>query len=304
TVPYFILKLFGKTIKPFIYGGLIISTGIYISVIYGASLGKNKLQVKTIEIEVPDLPDSFEGFKIVQVSDIHLGSFFTKNLMNKTVIQINKIKPDILLFTGDLVNNFSNETNEWEKIFNSVSAKYGKYSVLGNHDYGDYFNWKSEDEKNENFKAIVFAYNELGFKLLRNESIPLILNTDTCYLVGVENWGHPPFPQYADLNKALLNVHEKSFTILMTHDPAHWEIIREKYKTIDLSLSGHTHGLQWGIKPAGIEFSLIKAGSQFWGGLYNSGKQYLYVNRGLGTIGMNLRLDMPAEITIITLKKK
>lgn len=305
TIPYFILKLFGKTRTVFLYAGFIISIGVIISVIYGAFIGRKQLRVTEIEIEFTGLSSSFDGFRMLQLSDIHLGSFMNnQSLLNKAVHKINDLTPNIILLTGDLVNNFSYETEGWNQVFSKIKANFGMYAILGNHDYGDYHNWGNENLKDENFDSIAIAYNNFGFRLLRNETITIKSGGDSIFLVGVENWGHPPFPQYANLDSALKNVPPEAFKILMTHDPAHWEYAIKGKKNIELTFSGHTHGLQWGIKPAGIEFSLIYAGSKNWGGLYDSEGQYLYVNRGLGTIGLNLRLDMPADITVVTLKKK
>ncbi|NQU84548.1 MAG: metallophosphoesterase, partial [Mariniphaga sp.] len=305
SIPYFVLKIFHKTRKIFLYAGMIVACGIIVSVIYGAVIGRKHLQVKSVEIEYTNLPDSFDGFNLVQLSDIHLGSFLdNQGLLERAVNKINSLDPDLVLFTGDLVNNFSKETVGWGEVFSKIKTNYGRYSILGNHDYGDYYNWDNENEKNENFESIINSHKKYGFNLLRNESVAIVAGNDSIYLSGVENWGHPPFPQYADLNKALKDIPENLFNILMTHDPAHWENVKKLNENIELALSGHTHGLQWGIKPAGIEISLIYLGSKNWGGLYGFEDQYLYVNGGFGTIGLNFRLDMPAEITLITLRKK
>jgi uncharacterized protein len=305
SIPYFILRLFKKNITSLLYAGLIISIGIIGSALIGATFGKNQIRINRVEFEFSTLPYSFDGFIIVQISDIHIGSFNKNQKVLKRIInKIRPLDPNLLLFTGDLVNNFKNETIGWQPLFSGLQAEFGKYAILGNHDYGDYFNWKSKTIKEENFNSIITDYKDLGFQLLRNESAIISNIKDTIYLVGVENWGHPPFPQHADLNSALEDVPENSFKILMTHDPAHWESKINGIEDIPLTLSGHTHGLQWGIKPAGIEFSLMYLMRKSWAGLYGREGQYLYVNRGLGTIGINFRLDMPAEITLITLRKK
>jgi len=295
-----------KKRKPIVLlAGIILSVGVAGSIALGAAIGKNRVTVREVELEFTSLPQSFNGFKLVQISDLHIGSFSKQSdFPDKSVKLIRVQHPGLILFTGDLVNNFGNEAEGWQAAFSGLDADFGLYSILGNHDYGDYTNWPDEREKDENFRKIISAHEKIGFKLLRNSFIPLTLDGDTIYLIGVENWGHPPFPQYADMGKALQGIPVESFKILMTHDPAHWETKIRGKENIQLTLSGHTHGLQWGIKPAGIEFSLICFGRHNWGGLYSHNGQYLYVNRGLGTIGMNMRLDMPAEITVITLKKK
>jgi hypothetical protein len=266
--------------------------------------GKNEIVINQIELKFQHLPKSFDGYKMVQISDIHLGSFIhSKKLMEKVSNEINRINPPIILFTGDLVNNFSNEINSWEEIFKTINIGRISYSILGNHDYGNYSSWDSEELKEENFERIVSAHQQFGFNLLRNQNAPLVIENDTIYIIGVENWGHPPFPQYAELEKAMTGIPKKSFKILLTHDPAHWESVIKEQKDIDLSLSGHTHGLQWGIKKAGILFSPSYLIRKNWAGLYKSGNAQLYVNTGLGMVGIPWRINMPGEITVIQLKR-
>jgi uncharacterized protein len=302
---YFIFLLFKIRIDWLLYAGLIISLGISVSTAFSGIVGKTQLCLNKFEVEFTKLPESFNGLILLQISDIHIGSFMqNKSLLTKVVKKMNDLNPDIILLTGDLVNNFKNETYGWQPIFSELHATLGKYAILGNHDYGDYFNWKNKNDKVENFNSVLYAYRDFGFRLLRNESIKITNSKDSIYLVGVENWGQKPFPQYADLDLALKNVPSVSFKILMTHDPSYWESKICGKQDIDLTLSGHTHGLQWGLKPGGIEFSLMYFLRKKWAGLYSDNEQYLYVNRGLGTIGINFRLDMPAEITQITLKKK
>lgn len=304
SLPYWGMRIFHIQIRGFLYAGFILASGVVLSVFFGAFIGRNQLRVAETEVSFRELPPSFDGLKIVQLSDIHLGSLYSPRLLKRTVKEVNKLSPDLILFTGDLVNNFSYETRGWESVFTELKAPLGLYAVPGNHDYGDYHQWENSDLKAANFNAITEAYTLFGFRLLRNESVNLVKGADTLSLVGVENWGHPPFPQYADLKKALLEVPTQRFKILMTHDPAHWENADVEKVKFELTLSGHTHGLQWGIKPAGIEFSLMSLMNKHWGGLYEKKGCYLYVNRGIGTIGLIFRLDMPSEITLITLRKK
>ena len=176
------------------------------------------------------------------------------------------------------------------------------YSILGNHDYGDYTNWESPDEKRRNFELIKSLHAKTGFTLLNNESNILRRGEDSIFIAGVENWGHSPFPQYADIEKALQGISPEDFTLFMTHDPAHWESKVEGKRNIELTLSGHTHGLQWGIKTAGVPFSLACFTRKYWGGLYRNGQAVLYVNTGLGMVGVPWRIDMAPEITVFTLK--
>ncbi len=285
--------------------GIIIGIGTGLTMIYGTWLGKRNLKITNVELKYDRLPPSFDNYKIVQISDLHLGSFLhSTGLLEKTKSKIKEINPDLLLFTGDLVNNFGKETVGWKTILNQINTGYPSYSILGNHDYGDYTDWNSKNEKENNFEEILEAHREMGFHLLRNEHIFIRLKRDTIYLAGVENWGKPPFPQLANLNKALKGIPQNAFKILMTHDPSHWEKEIKGKRDIDLTLSGHTHGLQWGIKTAGIPFSLAYLIEKYWGGLYQSNNNYLYVNTGLGTVGIPWRIDMNPEITVFTLKRR
>jgi predicted MPP superfamily phosphohydrolase len=284
--------------------GLILSIATCSSVIYGALFGKKDLVVNQIELEFPNLPQNYNGFTILHISDIHLGNFInSKKLLYKVKTETEEINPDIILFTGDLVNNFSNELKGWDGIFREITKDRDSFSILGNHDYGDYTDWKSETAKIENFQKIISSHETFGFKLLNNEHIKLKSGTDSMYIIGVENWGRPPFPQYANLEKAMTGIPENTFKILLSHDPAHWEQIIKNIENISLTLSGHTHGLQWGIKKAGITFSLIYLTRENWGGLYKYGNSLLYVNTGLGTVGIPWRINMPCELTVITLKR-
>ena len=293
-----------RTSRSILISGIIIGTGIGLIMLYGTIWGKRGLKVTHVELHSKNLPPKFNNYKIVQFSDLHLGSFLHSTaLLQKTERHIKEIHPDLILFTGDLVNNFWEETIGWEPLFNRINAAGNSYSILGNHDYGNYTTWKSKAAKEENFKKIVEAEKKLGFHLLRNQHVPIVLEGDTIYLAGVENWGRPPFPQLANLNKALKGVPETGFKILMTHDPAHWESRVKGKRNIEFTLSGHTHGMQWGIKLAGIPFSLAYFIRKDWGGLYHWKKDYLYVNTGLGTVGIPWRIDMTPELTVFTLKR-
>jgi len=285
----------------FIYFGLIMSTGITGGLAAGTLWGMCNFKINEIELKYNNLPQGFNDYKILQLSDIHIGNINDRGkLIERAVEIIDDIDFDILVFTGDMVNNFSYETDGFIDLFRDLTSCCPSFSILGNHDYGDYTNWKSDYEKENNFNAIITALKTMGFTVLRNEHEVIKHNCDSIFLVGVENWGHPPFPQYANLEKALF---DSTFTILLTHDPAHWESCVENKKDIELTLSGHTHGLQWGIKLAGIPFSLSWLTRKYWGGLYSSGNSHLYVNTGLGTIGLPWRIDMLPEITLFTLKR-
>ena len=284
--------------------GLILSTGFCINVIFGFVFGTKRLIINEIELRFPNLPQNYDGLKLMQISDIHLANFLhSKKLMSKVEKETKKIDPEIILFTGDLVDNFSNELKGWEGVFKEITKNKLCFSILGNHDYGNYSSWNSEAEKMANFNQIVSGNKNLGFRLLNNENVKLKSKSDSIYIVGVENWGHPPFPQYANIERAVEGIPKNAFKILMTHDPAHWDEVIKYRGDFALTLSGHTHGMQWGIVRAGITFSLIYLTRQSWGGLYKFNDSYLYVNKGLGTVGIPWRINMPAEITVFTLKR-
>ncbi len=286
------------------YIGLIISVCLGSSVVYGVLFGRNSFVVNRVELEFKNLPKIFDGYQVVQISDTHLGGFMhSKKIIKKAKSEIEAINPDLILFTGDLVNNFANELKGWKDLFTEITHNKKAFSILGNHDYGNYTNWESESAKDKNFENIVAANRAFGFNLLRNEHVKLYSDSDSIYLIGVENWGHPPFPQYANLEKAMAGVEKNTFKILMTHDPAHWDAVVKERQDIDLSLSGHTHGMQWGIKKAGIVFSIASLIHMNWAGLYHYGNSQLYVNTGLGTVGIPMRINMPPELTVLTLKR-
>jgi len=285
-------------------GSFLISAGIALAFVWAFTMGARSLQKHHIELHFTHLPESFDGYRLAVLSDFHLGNFNYKGLFERTIRASNDFNPDILLFTGDLVNNFAEETEGWDVYFKKFKARDGKYAVLGNHDYGDYFRWPSTLKKQQNFEGIRKSLGDFGFEILANNSVAIIRGNDSIFITGVENWGHPPFPQYGDLEQAGNHLPEKSFRILMTHDPAHWEESVKFDERYPLTFSGHSHGFQWGIKPAGFEFSLARMARENWGGLYSYRDNYLYVNKGIGTIGLPLRLDMPAEITFVTLRKR
>jgi predicted MPP superfamily phosphohydrolase len=273
-----------------------------LSIAYGISIGKHTLQINTVEIRMDDLPAELDKLKLVQISDIHLGSFQNDAFMEKAASAVNKLSPDLLLFTGDMVNNYYQEMLGFEGALLKMKAKYGKFAIWGNHDYGDYSNWKSEQDKAENHQMVADKIRAAGFDLLQNQAARVVIKDTSVYIVGVENWGHKPFPQYADLGLAMKNVPNDAFSILLSHDPAHWEDEIRNKTTIPLTLSGHTHGGQFGFKLGGITFSPMYLIQPLWAGLYKENNQYLYVNQGLGCVGFPGRIDMNPEITVLTLR--
>jgi len=284
--------------------GIILATAPFISVIFGMHKGRFNFFTRHQRLSFPNLPSAFDGFKIIHISDIHLGSFASNYHKLEGIIDIiNDEHADVIFFTGDLVNNFKEETYGWEKVFNQLNAKYGKFSILGNHDYGDYTDWESPELKKENFDGIVDAHYKFGFKLLRDQSIAIEKEGEEIAVTGVENWGHDPFPRYGDLNKAMVGTEGFPFKILLSHDPDHWDAEVTGKTSFDLTLAGHTHGMQFGIDWGGFKWSPAKYKFKRWDGLYQQNNQFMYVNRGLGFLGMPARIGMPPEITVIQLSK-
>ena len=276
----------------------------FASLLYGMYRGKYNYKVLSYNLEFEDLPDAFDGFKITQISDIHSGSFDNQTKVQYGVDLVNQQNSDLVLFTGDLVNNRADEIKPWIKIFNKIKAEFGVFSILGNHDYGDYMRWESPAAKRKNMEDLYDAHNEMGWDLLLNESRFIEKDGDRLAIIGVENWGSG-FKKAGDLNKALNKVSEKDFKILLTHDPSHWEaqVIPHPFK-IHLTLSGHTHGMQFGIEiPGIIKWSPAKWRYKQWAGVYGENKQYLNVNRGFGYLAYPGRVGMWPEVSVITLSK-
>lgn len=273
-------------------------------IVYAIFKGAYKYKVYRVEVSHKELPEAFNGYKIIHISDLHLGSFnYRYRILERAVNIINELEADIIFFTGDLVNNYAWELNGWDKVLKELSAKTGKYAILGNHDYGDYSKWDSPEAKSENFEEIKSFYDKIDFKLLLNESVTLKRDNQEIAIAGVENWGLPPFRQDGDLLNALNNIEDIPFKILLSHDPTHWDEEVIKYTDVALTLSGHTHGMQAGINIMGKQWSPIKYKYKRWAGLYTVENQNLYVTRGLGWLGFPGRMGMRPEITLITLKK-
>lgn len=285
--------------------GLTLCILTFILIIYGMFVGKNDFTVRNTTIFSSKIPQSFNKFKIVQISDIHIGSFYyNSNKLNEVVRTINNLHPDIVILTGDLVNNFEEEADSYDSCFANIKAKYGKYAVLGNHDYGDYSVWRTPETKQVNLNKIILHYKAMGFQLLRNTSEIISNGKDSILIAGVDNWGMPPFKQYGDLKKALQKSLPNKYTIMLSHDPTHWDKEIQYKKNVDITFSGHTHGMQLGIEKFGIKWSPIQYRYKQWAGLYQNNNNYLYVNRGLGCIGFIGRIGMPPEITLFEIDKK
>ncbi len=291
------------TRNQFITKAGIITAGIpFLLLIYGIAWGRFNFIVRKSNIKFKNLPKSFNGFKIAQISDFHLGSFLNhKNKVREIVQLINDQEPDVILFTGDFVNNVSEEVDEFIPILSKLNARFGLYAILGNHDYGDYVKWSSTEKKNANLKRLIELEKKMGFKVLLNSNDIIKIKDEYISLIGVENWGLPPFPQYGNLNEAMKNVDPNSFKILMSHDPTHWDAQVRKQTNIDLTLSGHTHGAQFGVEIPGWRWSPVNLRYKQWGGIYKNGRQVLNVNTGIGFIGFPGRIGMPPEVSLITL---
>lgn len=276
----------------------------FIGLLYGMAKGKYDYRVHRIKLKFPDLPDAFNGFTITQISDIHCGSFDSKPDVERGISLANQQKSDLLLFTGDLVNNNAGEMDEWMGDFSRLSAPFGKFSILGNHDYGDYTRWESETAKENNLQRLKEIHHEIGFRLMLNENLKIEKAGEHITLIGVENWGKGRFQKYGDLDKAIAGVEDDDFKILMSHDPSHWEAKTVPHpRHVHLTLAGHTHGMQFGIEIPGFKWSPIEYIYPQWAGIYNEGNKFLYVNRGFGFLAYPGRVGILPEITVITLEK-
>lgn len=276
----------------------------FVSFIYGIIQGKYNYKVIKYQLTFDDLPAAFDGYTITQISDIHSGSFTNKEKIQYGVDLINEQKSDLMLFTGDIVNNKADEMDDWIDVFDKLEAKEGKYAILGNHDYGDYMDWKSPQDKVDNFQKVKEIHQKIGFDLLLDEHRYLEKDGQKIALIGVENWGKG-FNQAGDLQKASSKIKKEDFKILMSHDPSHWQ---EKVKMDDfnyhLTLSGHTHGLQMGIEiPGFLKWSPSQYVYKQWAGLYQEFGRYINVNRGFGYHAFPGRVGIWPEITVIELKK-
>ncbi|MGD1981561.1 MAG: metallophosphoesterase [Flavobacteriales bacterium] len=279
----------------------------FIGIIDGIWKGRYRYRVISHTLEFEDLPEEFDGFTIAQISDIHSGSFDNQEKVEYGVQMVNELGADAIMFTGDMVNNIATEAEPWIDTFKKLNGKNGVFSILGNHDYGDYWRFPSAQAKVDNLDRLKEIHAEMGMDLLLNESRFFERNGQRLYLAGVENWGLPPFPQYGDLQEALNGIPEDAFTVLLSHDPSHFDAeVKQHSKKVHLTLSGHTHGMQFGIEiPGWIKWSPVKFKYPKWAGLYpEPDGQVLHVNRGFGFLAFPGRVGMWPEITHITLRRK
>ena len=285
--------------------GLGLAAVPFLSLIYGMAIGKYNFRVVKQTVFFPDLPDAFDGFQLTQISDVHSGSFDNAEKINYAIDLINEQNSDLILFTGDIVNTHATEMHPWIEVFNRIQPhEFGKFSVLGNHDYGEYVDWQTQKEKNDNFAEIKDLHRQIGFQLMLNEHVFIEKDNQRIALVGVENWGKN-FKQAGDLQKATKGLSNEEFKILMSHDPSHWDYeVKQHPKNFHLTLAGHTHGLQFGIEiPGFFKWSPAQFIYKQWAGLYEEFGRYVYVNRGFGFHAYPGRVGIMPEITVIQLKK-
>jgi predicted MPP superfamily phosphohydrolase len=287
-----------------IYLGILLSVLIIIVFVYGILRGKYAYRVINHTLYFHDLPTAFDGFKLVQISDVHAGSLNNPRAVQKGIDLINRQQPDLFVFTGDLVNNKAEEVKPYISHFAQIKAPYGQFSVLGNHDYGDYVKWEHETAKRKNLEQLKKYHAAIGFRLLLDEHITIQKDGEQIQLLGVENWGLG-FGERGDLQKALEGTSKADFKILLSHDPSHWEAQVKKHPSkIHLTLAGHTHGMQFGIEAFGIKWSPVQFRYKHWAGIKEENGRYLNVNRGFGFIGFSGRVGIWPEITVIELVKK
>ncbi len=284
--------------------GVILASIPFTALIIGMMRGKYEYQVREVVIKIKKLPEAFTGFRVLQISDLHTGSFIDTAPLQKAVEMINSLNADVIFFTGDLVNNKHDELTPHKPALSRIRARHGVYSILGNHDYGDYYPWPSQQEKTENLNRLIQSHGELGWNILLDEYRFIEKEGQKLGIIGVQNWSaRMNFARYGNLEKAVRNVPDDSTNILLTHDPSHWRAeVAEKKPFIKLTLSGHTHGFQFGVDIPGFRWSPVQYMYREWADLYSENGQHLYVNRGMGFLGYPGRVGILPEITVIELQ--
>lgn len=286
--------------------GLLVGAAPLIILTRGIFKGAYDYRIRRVQLYLPNLPSGFEGVKLLQISDIHSGSFTNRDAVYRGIQMIKDEKPDLVFFTGDIVNSKTDELYDWQNIFAEIKAPMGVFSVYGNHDYGDYVStWKSDEEKAQNLVDLAKAHKNMGWNLLRNEHITLTKNNQRIGIIGVENWGdRGRFQKYGNVEKATKNMPDVPVKLLLSHDPSHFDkIVSKKHKDIDVTFSGHTHGFQFGVEIGGFKWSPSQYIYKQWAGLYQEENQQIYVNRGFGFLGYPGRVGILPEITVFTLTK-
>lgn len=301
---FFFPKRNHRRIRFFSVIGLTCALAVFTSMLYGATYGRLHYTIEDVDITTDRLPAAFDNYRIIQLSDLHLGNFSDRSgFITDIVEKVNEQNPDLIVFTGDLVNNRGNELDSYMDVLSQLHAKDGVYSVLGNHDYGDYVRWKNREEKQDNFQSLIDKQDKMGWIMLNNTSEKIFRQGDSIAVIGVENWGEPPFPQHGNLSKAYDNPSDSIFKILLTHNPVHWNAEVVPSTNIDLTLSGHTHAMQIKLQLGNYRLSPSSMKYNEWSGLYSKGGQYLYVNEGIGYVFLPMRIGATPEITVINLKK-
>ncbi|MAY83226.1 MAG: metallophosphatase [Flavobacteriales bacterium] len=285
--------------------GVVVAAAPVISMVWGIVNGAHNYRIRKVKLPIKDLPNSLEGLKIIQLSDIHSGSFWSKDGVRQGIEMIKAEAADLIVFTGDLVNNKASEMDNWKELFAELEAPLGIYSTLGNHDYGDYVSWETEDDKKKNLEDLMQVHADMGWQLLNNENRRIEFKDSAINVLGIENWSAKGrFPKYGDLDLASRGVEKELPTILLSHDPSHWRAeVLKKYPWIDVTLSGHTHGMQFGVEIPGFKWSPVQYFYEEWAGLYREGVQNLYVNRGFGYIGYPGRFGILPEISLFELSR-
>ncbi len=285
--------------------GLVAAAVPLSSLSWGIVSGAYDYHIKRVKLVLPNLPKAFDGIRLAQISDIHSGSFYNKTAVKGGVEMLMGEKPDFVFFTGDLVNNLTNEVSDYQDIFSKVKAPLGVYSTLGNHDYGDYyFGRESSAAKTKNLQDMITTHKLMGYDLLMNENRRLKVNGEEIGILGIENWGMGRFPKYGKMDLAVKNTDDLPVKLLLSHDPSHWRgEVLEKYKDIDAMFSGHTHGMQFGVRLKEFQWSPVQYIYKEWAGLYREKQQQLYVNVGYGFLGYPGRVGILPEITIFELKR-
>jgi uncharacterized protein len=284
--------------------GLVLAAIPAAGMAYGIISGAHDYRIRRKTIALKNLPKAFHGIKVVQISDIHSGSFFNTTAVQGGLDMLMKEKPDMVFFTGDLVNNVASEVKEYIPVFEKVKAPLGVYSTLGNHDYGDYVSWSTKEAKHKNLQTLIDSHKTLGWDILINENRKVKVDREEIGIIGIENWSAVgSFPKYGKMDQAYAGIQDMPVKLLLSHDPSHWEAqVRKDYKDIDIMFAGHTHGFQMGIEIGDFKWSPSQYMYKQWAGLYQQENQYLYVNRGYGYLGFPGRVGMPPEITVITLE--
>ncbi|MEM6321774.1 MAG: metallophosphoesterase [Bacteroidota bacterium] len=304
TLHYFIpsIPVLTENTQLFAQIAVILALGLFFLMLYGILFNRHRYKIHRVSVNLPNLPSSFSGLKIVQISDIHSGSFTDKAPLKKGIDLINQEAADLVFFTGDLVNSIASEIEPYVEVFSRIQSKYGVFSGLGNHDYGDYVRWPNREIKEANLRRLMEIEKVMGWQLLMNENRLKNINGVSVAVIGVENYsGSPRFSKYGKLDEAYRGAEKADIKLLLSHDPSHWDAqIRPNFPDIDVTFSGHTHGAQFGIEiPKLFRWSPVQYAYKQWAGLYQAGKQYLYVNRGFGYLGYPGRVGILPEITVL-----